>query len=274
MLRKMRNMINKKGQGIIEYALILAFVVGIAMMTLKGVNLGDAIMDTFDKVVVLLGGGEENSYAQRTSKWRQYKTDSELRANTTSEERLESDQELLISIANLFLGKQLSDVENMLSQYNTHIAYGTAEDPTGYIWNSRTNNSDPEDNSVKESGDVTLFEYREPNYQQTDQTIRVLNDNTHDYRISAELITQGTVKASDFNSSLDTNQRVFYSDGMIDQGYSRRLNARFGVDENTKEITSVHLYVRRGTGGGNGAIDGMDLTVTKSGVTYHNGMSY
>ena len=49
-------MINKKGQGIVEYALILAFVVGIAMITLKGVNLGSAVIGVFDDVAAFLGG--------------------------------------------------------------------------------------------------------------------------------------------------------------------------------------------------------------------------
>ena len=45
----------QKGQGIVEYALILAFIVGIAVM-LNGANLGGAVKDTFDKVASLLGG--------------------------------------------------------------------------------------------------------------------------------------------------------------------------------------------------------------------------
>lgn len=48
-------MLKEKGQGIIEYALLLAFVVGIAMM-LNGTNLGGAVKDTFDSVASLLGG--------------------------------------------------------------------------------------------------------------------------------------------------------------------------------------------------------------------------
>ena len=94
-----------------EYALLLAFVVGIAMM-LNGANLGGAVKDTFDSVANLLAGNSSNSsssntntYAQRTSQWRQYATDEELLANASSEERLKSDQELLISIGEMFLGR-------------------------------------------------------------------------------------------------------------------------------------------------------------------------
>lgn len=270
----------QKGQGIVEYALLLAFIVGIAMM-LNGANLSGAVKDTFDSVANLLAGNSSNSssssntntYAQRTSQWRQYATDEELLANASSEERLKSDQELLVSIGEMFLGQKLSDVEGMLAQYNTHIAYGTAEDPTGYIWDNRSKYTNPADATMNESDDVTLFKYRDP--KNSDQKIIAENDSTHNYARAAELITQGTVKESDFDPTTKTaNQRVFYSDNMIDQGMARKINARFGVDETTKEITSVHLYARRDNSSDNSAINGLDLTVSKSGtVVYHqNGL--
>ena len=49
---------HKKGQGIVEYALLLAFIVGIAMM-LNGTNLGSAVKGVFDDVALVLSGGEE-----------------------------------------------------------------------------------------------------------------------------------------------------------------------------------------------------------------------
>ena len=48
----------QKGQGIVEYALLLAFIVGIAMM-LNGSNLGGAVKGVFDDVAMVLAGGEE-----------------------------------------------------------------------------------------------------------------------------------------------------------------------------------------------------------------------
>ena len=62
MVGKLRNAVKQKGQGIVEYALLLAFVVGIAMM-LQGVGLAGAVKDTFDSVANLLGGEiKENAY--------------------------------------------------------------------------------------------------------------------------------------------------------------------------------------------------------------------
>lgn len=60
---------HKKGQGIIEYALLLAFVVGIAMM-LNGANLGGAVKGVFDDVAAVLGGDNKQlTYAEALSKW-------------------------------------------------------------------------------------------------------------------------------------------------------------------------------------------------------------
>lgn len=52
-----KNYLHKKGQGIVEYALLLAFIVGIAMM-LNGTDLGGAIKGVFDDVANVLAGSE------------------------------------------------------------------------------------------------------------------------------------------------------------------------------------------------------------------------
>ena len=52
MLRELRNVVKQKGQGIIEYALLLSFVVGIAML-LNGSNIGGAVKGVFDDVVTV-----------------------------------------------------------------------------------------------------------------------------------------------------------------------------------------------------------------------------
>lgn len=48
----MKKYLGKKGQGIVEYALIIAFVVGIASVAFSGDNsLGQKIKDTFASAV-------------------------------------------------------------------------------------------------------------------------------------------------------------------------------------------------------------------------------
>lgn len=54
---KIMRYLEQKGQGIVEYALILAFVVGIATYALSSdSNMGKAIKETFDSVTQQLGG--------------------------------------------------------------------------------------------------------------------------------------------------------------------------------------------------------------------------
>ena len=49
MLVSMRKLFREKGQGIVEYALLLAFVVAIAIYALSEGSLGDAIKTNFSK---------------------------------------------------------------------------------------------------------------------------------------------------------------------------------------------------------------------------------
>ena len=54
----------QKGQGIVEYALLLAFVVGIAMM-LNGANLGGAVKGVFDDVASAWGRNKRECLCSR-----------------------------------------------------------------------------------------------------------------------------------------------------------------------------------------------------------------
>lgn len=101
----------QKGQGIVEYALLLAFVVGIAMM-LNSANLGGAVRDKFDDVVIALEG---NKYAPYFKKWHD-KTSAWLSENASAEERLQADQEALARIARAFIGLDEDKVGDLIEK--------------------------------------------------------------------------------------------------------------------------------------------------------------
>ena len=90
---------NRKGQGIVEYALLLAFIVGIAVM-LQGVGLKDAVVGVFDNVVMVLGGGKENKYVTAFKKWGTMDYD-EL-VNESKSARIAADMDGLTNIAAYF----------------------------------------------------------------------------------------------------------------------------------------------------------------------------
>ena len=106
-----KNYLHKKGQGIVEYALLLAFVVGIGMM-LNGANLGGAIKGVFEDVAIAIEG---NKYAPYFKKWHD-KTADWLFDNATQEERLAADQEALARIARAFIGLDQEGVQKLIAQ--------------------------------------------------------------------------------------------------------------------------------------------------------------
>ena len=112
---------NRKGQGIVEYALLLAFIVGIAVM-LQGVGLKDAVVGVFDNVVTVLGGGKENKYVTAFKKWGTMDYD-EL-VNESKSARIAADMDGLTNIAAYFnsLDMNISDIQDYLGEnWRTNI---------------------------------------------------------------------------------------------------------------------------------------------------------
>lgn len=103
----------QKGQGIVEYALILAFVVGIAMM-MNGTNLGSTIRGVFDDVAVEFG--YVHDYASAVKNWGK-KSNQEL-SNENKEKRLGIDEEALANLATYFIGKDRAFMQNLLKNNN------------------------------------------------------------------------------------------------------------------------------------------------------------
>ena len=97
----------QKGQGIVEYALLLAFVVGIAMM-LNGANLGGAVKDTFDKVA---------GYAWALDNLSGLSKD-EIRKKASEEERIKMDQEALANLGKAFIGMHKDELKKILKNPN------------------------------------------------------------------------------------------------------------------------------------------------------------
>ena len=128
MLEKIRATAKQKGQGIVEYALLLAFVVGIAMM-LNGSNLGGAVKDTFDNVAVALGGVKD--YASAIKNWSSLSKADILKEDKAK--RIAADQEALANIGEFFIGMSRDAVKQLLEndctkmQTLVHVGENDAE---------------------------------------------------------------------------------------------------------------------------------------------------
>lgn len=215
---------DKKGQGIVEYALLLAFIVGIAMM-LNGSNIGGAVYGVFDKVAAVLGGeGKENKYAAAFDKWHD-KSRAWLLANTTPEERYEADLAALQNIANFLLDKTDEEL----------IAYGI---DTSY--NRYKNNNWNEGARIFADFDVengSQLSYYKGGLKD-DQVLNWMYGSTYDN--SGNIIS----KEGGTDPRTYSNAKYFYSDGMIaDIGHVEKkvnVHVQFGADG---KVNSSRVWV-------------------------------
>lgn len=63
MLVSLRKLFKEKGQGIVEYAVLLAFVVAIAAYLMSSSGLADEVSNTFSKTVSTLSSGNATGNA-------------------------------------------------------------------------------------------------------------------------------------------------------------------------------------------------------------------
>lgn len=120
MLINLRDVKRQKGQGIVEYALLLAFILAIAV-AMQGSGIDSAIANTFTRVAQALGvETEQDRWATANA--------SDLLADTASAQaRLESDKEFLTNIGKHFIGMSKDDLKNnynISGSGNTNILLG------------------------------------------------------------------------------------------------------------------------------------------------------
>ncbi len=225
MLEKIRATAKQKGQGIVEYALLLAFVVGIAMM-LNGSNLGGAVKGVFDDVASVLGGEiDENAYVAGFKKWSSMKK-SDLEKEDT-EARLAADQAALDNIAMSFFGKTQEQLKSLTGQNMS--ANGKNDGPKGDEYG---------DNRYS----VLLMNYKDNDTQNASGID--IGYKTETYLNTGWL--QGTDRDSKATSNQEwkntsTNTRYFYSDGMINNAYGSQVRAQFHLGSDDT-VDSVRVF--------------------------------
>ncbi|WP_027406835.1 Flp family type IVb pilin [Anaerovibrio sp. RM50] len=117
MFRKIGDMKRQKGQGIVEYALLLAFIMALAI-AIQGSGLDSAIAGTFTKVAQALGVETERETWSHMSTADLQKVD--------SSKRLAADKDYLNSIRSNLLGKTQAEIQSILgTTKNDNILLGT-----------------------------------------------------------------------------------------------------------------------------------------------------
>lgn len=267
MLTRIRTKIKQKGQGIVEYAILLAFIVGIAMMLNSG-GIRGAVKDTLDNVVVLLRG---NPYAPYFQAWHD-KSSAWLSANATSEERLKADQEALARIARAFIGLSEGEVKDLIKDLSVsrsgnvsfYNATNYAEGENGW---SQT--------LVPLSYNTNHLENDTENYIHLDwagnaETVKLLTNDVVAYK--------GDAADNPYSEKKNTgvNDRIFYSDGMIGD-YADNKMVTLQVHYQNGVVDQVNIQARDvwqndSTNDNNkkknmnkyDVVDGLNLNVTKT----------
>ena len=225
----------QKGQGIVEYALLLAFIVGIAMM-LNGSNLGGAVKDTFDKVAAVLGG-EKKSYAWALENLSGLSRD-EIKNKATQEERIKMDQEALANIGKLFLNKTEDELKAILKNDNLIKTNNSKVNDNIFLGNYHDNLA------ADVNGNYTDFSYNGTNLEDGYADILTVMQGGN---------PSGTATYSDINKSAN---RYFYSDNMINDktgdqyanDRSIRVNLHYGKNDNNEVVVdAVRVKVNRGS---------------------------
>lgn len=255
---------HKKGQGIVEYALLLAFIVGIAIM-LNGADLGGALKGTFDKVASAIGGEtKENAYVAGFKKWSSMKK-SDLE-NEDAAARLAADQAALDNIAKTLYKLTRDQVAGLTGQdikegRNNTFFYGTT---------SGTNDGTKGDEYGDNKFSTLLLNY----YDSDSANTTGINLN---YKPEVYLNTgwlQGTNGADNSNksqwTSTNTSTRYFYSDGMIHNDYGSQVRAQFHVGSDGK-VDSVRVFAVQNRNKDAGVtrftqIEGLDRTYDSNGA--------
>ncbi|MBR2216247.1 MAG: hypothetical protein IJ849_10915 [Selenomonadaceae bacterium] len=103
----------QKGQGMVDYALIIAFVVAIGL-AISGSGLGDAIKNVLADTGVAIAG--KDNYADALNKYGSIST-AELK-QVSNAERIAIDKAALSNLGKIFLGKTEAEVKALLGVNN------------------------------------------------------------------------------------------------------------------------------------------------------------
>lgn len=116
MKKDLKKIIAEKGQGLVEYALIIAFIAGIGLMFASG-GLKDTLVSTITGTSNTLAGlfsEKGNLYLDAIKKYGKIKNEDEIKDPATKEQRLKADQMALGNIAEFFIGKDRDYVTTIL----------------------------------------------------------------------------------------------------------------------------------------------------------------
>ena len=272
MLEKMRNMVKQKGQGIVEYALLLAFIVAIAMM-LNGSNIGGAVKGVFDGVSDVLAGEEQ---AVAAKDWGHMNPDTDFN-DANQAERLKVDQKALENFASFFLDKTEAQVKALLSGVNNNNnGSNNSNDPIGWFVQTPdgavhflTKNlaGTDEYDFVKSNGSIQKRAYNDVvfNWMQGDYGNHGL-DSTNGYNLSYDNTNHYLVSdyaTGQYKLDKDLAWGTSKNWGPEVGGNGVKLKLTYGTVDDQKVVTKATIAIDKGSQTKTPNSSGLEMTVEK-----------
>lgn len=252
---QIRQYLNRKGQGIVEYAVLLALIVGIAVFLNDG-SIGEGVQGSFDNIVALFKGEDVQGQGQSgyvawnkrgKNQLHNYETGEDL---VPDAERVAADQAALINIAEFFMGKTRATVKSVISGQDGNNSDGVVL----LDYKDWTEEGSYTDGNIK----TGLSDYTQYNSTPTDRTNqRIYNWMQGDYGT----VVGNTIDDSSYHSeyNYDPNNRYLVSNAMINPNSATpnsnakwidnrtvRVALTYEGSGNSATVKEARVYVTRG----------------------------
>ena len=252
----LKQRINNKGQGIVEFALLCAFCAAIGIFA-HDVDFSGAFNESLDKSKPVLyaaeiGQRQRNNYMEYYHAMR-YQTAATIKSEMDNPERIEADQKALVKIAETYLGKTENQVMNLMDFYSNSDKVGVTPEfiealkcdgtdgtgfshgvlvPLSYKNNSLNDNGDSADNRTQ-----GWIHFEKNNNQ---NTATYLTNN--EARVYDKYDADNPNYLKDHNRNTICTDRLFYSNDMLDNT-GGRVTVRLHYTDGKVDFVDIALRV-------------------------------
>ena len=279
----LKQRINNKGQGIVEFALLCAFCAAIGIFA-HDVDFSGAFNESLDKSKPVLyaaeiGQRQRNNYMEYYHAMR-YQTAATIKSEMDNPERIEADQKALVKIAETYLGKTENQVMNLMDFYSNSDKVGVTPEfiealkcdgtdgtgfshgvlvPLSYKNNSLNDNGDSADNRTQ-----GWIHFEKNNNQ---NTATYLTNNEARVYDKYDADNPNYINSNGKQRNTVCTDRLFFSDNLLDYN-SARVTVRLHYTDGKVDFVDIALRVGNGNSwvsDGNTFATGLCLHVNEAG---------